>query len=249
MFVLADWRTMRHMKAVLTVISAMVAFSGMIATGAGAFHPLYLTQSGKELLVTNEGGLGVIRGLAAGVLGTIECHKFLAHGWVLNKSTLAHRIKITFHTGCTEIVGSTKEHCTEPIVLKEMLSELGLIGGNKVVGVLLAPSDGTKVFVNVTCGPGRLTVEGATIAEVPEINAKGVNQYNKQLTEGEAVLEAENKTENQKFTSIELLEVVMTKAELTVSGFFGGKASVEGREVGKNAGWIEICTRAPANCP
>jgi hypothetical protein len=245
------WRIgepMRQLKTVLIAVFTMTALSGLSATNASAFHPLVLTQSGKELLVTGEAGLGVIRALSAGVAATIECHKVLAHGWVLNKSTLGNRIKISFHTHCEQTVGGTKSACTEPIVLKEMIGELGLVG-NKVVGILLAPTSGAE-FVKVTCGGNTTTVEGATIVEVPEINRFGVNQYNKQLTEGEAIFATEGKSENPKYTSIELLGVQMTKVELKVSGFFGGKAAVEGNEFNVSTqGSFEICTRAPANCP
>lgn len=242
---------MRHTKAVLTAIFAMVMLYGLTATSAAAFHPLFLTQSGKELLVTGEGNLGIFRALTAGVLGTVECHKVLAHGWVVNKSTLVKRVTVSLHTKCEETINGTKTACTEPIVLKELLGELGLLvtpAGKKIVVALGAPTSGTE-FASFTCGSNTTKVEGAAVGEVPEINAKGVNQYNKQLTEGEGILATENKGENQLYNSIELLGVQMTKVELKVSGFFGGKASIEASEVGKNAGWIEICTLAPANCP
>jgi hypothetical protein len=242
---------MRHTKVIMIAVFATVALSGLTATSAAAFHPLFLTQSGKELLVTGEGNLGILRSLTAGVLGTVECHKILAHGWVVNKSTLVKRVTVSLHTKCELTVGSTKTACTEPIVLKEGLGELGLLvtpSGKKIVVALGAPTTGTE-FVKFTCGSNTTTVEGAVVGEIPEINKKLVNQYNKQLTEGEGILAAENKGENQQYTTIELLGVQMTKAELKVSGFFGGKASVEASEVGKNAGWIEICTLAPANCP
>jgi hypothetical protein len=241
---------MRIMKLALAALFAVLAFSAMAASSASAFHPLFLTQSGQELLFSGEGGLSVLRGLNATVLGTIECHKVLIHGWALNKSTLAHRIKLLFHTGCEQTVGSTTTACTEPIHVKELLGELGLLlPGTGLVGIRLEPSDGTKVFVEVTCGSNKTTVEGAILGHIPAVNKNNVNQYNKNLSELELVFESENKNENQKYTEIDLLGVKDTKVELAVAGFFGGKASDEGSGTVKGDGLIEICTLEPQNCP
>jgi hypothetical protein len=217
-----------------------------------ARHPLFLTESGSELLFSGTNPAGTtptLRALNAGVLGTITCEKVLVDGWALPKSPLAHRVKTIFegkcelHSSATGLVA-----CTEPIEPKLALAELGLVLGNKTVGVLLEPT-GTKEFVKVTCGANVTTVEGAVIGEIPEI-VGGVNQYNKLLSETTQVFEAENKnSENQKPESIELLGTNMTGVALTVSGFFGGKASEEATVILKGDGKIEICTQEPQNCP
>ncbi len=246
---------MRIMKLAVVALFAVFAFGAMAASSASAFHPLFLTESGKELLFSGEGGpvpLPTLRGSKNLVLaGTITCEKVLVHGFVLNKSTLAHRVKVVFHGNCIQtIIGGATSHCVEPIVVKESLAELGLVLGNKTVGILLAPSDGTKVFAKVECPAGQTTtVEGAVIGEIPEINKKLVNQYNKPLTESEEVFEAEGKnTVKQNITTIELLGVSMP-GKLSTVGIFEGEASEEATGILKTDGNVEICTKEPSACP
>jgi hypothetical protein len=217
---------------------------------SSARHPLFLTESGSELLFSGEGSNPVLRAVSAGVLGTIACEKVLVDGWALSKSSLAHRVKTIFEGKCEQNVNGTKTVCTEPIEPNLALAELGLVLGNKTVGVLLEPS-GTKEFVKVTCGPNVTTVEGAVIGEIPEI-VGGVNQYNKLLSETTQVFEAENKNSaKQNITKIELLGVPerLMPGKLTVTGFFGGEASEEATAKLKGDGKIEICTQEPQKCP
>jgi hypothetical protein len=221
-----------------------------LATAGG--HPSFLTESGKELLFSGTNPAGTtptLRAKTAGVLGTITCEKVLVDGFALPKSPLAHRVKVEFHGKCEQNINGSKSTCTEPIVWKTSLAELGLVLGNKTVGLLLIPSDGTKVFAKTSCGGLETTVEGTIVGEIPEINKKAENQYNKLQSETEAVFEAVGKnSESQVVTSIELLGTSMTGDELSVSGFFGGKASQEMTWILKGDGKIEICTKGPS-CP
>jgi len=249
---------MRIMKLALTALFAVLAFSVLAASSASAFHPLFLTLTGTELLFLGKNPAGVhpvLRALNAGVLGTITCENVLVDGFALNKSTLAHRVVVEFHGKCelhSSLTGLVA--CTENIVVKKSLAELGLILGNKTVGILVAPSDGTNVFTTVTCGSNVTTVEGAVVGIIPEeaINIGRQKQYNSQLSEIEVVFESEGKNSDiQKPEAIELLGVSMTGVELKVQGFFGGRASEEATTIlhsGKN-GKIEICTKAPSACP
>ncbi len=215
-------------------------------------HPLFLTESRTELLFSGSNPAGTtptLRALSAGLLGTIACEKVEVHGFVLPKSPLAQGISVVFRGKCEQTIGANKSACAEPISWKTSSAELGLVLGNKTVGILLAPSTGTEL-AKPTCGGNVTTIEGAVIGEIPEINKKAENQYNKLLSETEYVFEAAGKnTENQIITSIELLGANMTGAELKVSGFFGGKASQEMTLILKGDGKIEICTKEPQTCP
>jgi hypothetical protein len=241
------------MKSIIKMLGlaffATLAFSAMAAASAAAAEELFLValRHVTELLFTGTSLLGLLRGLNNGVVGTISCELDLVHGWLLNKSPLAHRVKIKFHTKCEETVGTLKEKCTEPIEVKESLAELGLLllpSRAKDVVLLLAPSDGTKVFAEPKCGTfGTTTVEGAVIGEIPE-TVNGKKQIGVAVEEILLVFEAENKTQNQRYTTLDLLGVEMTKAELSVAGSFGGKASEEDLVHLKSDGPIEICIHA-----
>jgi hypothetical protein len=247
---------MRTIKLLGLALMTTLALSAMAASTASAFHPLFLTESKKELLFFGVGGLPAhlvgglptLRALNLGVLGTITCELILIHGFVLDKSTLAHRIKIEFEHNCTTTIGSTKSACEEPFVWKELLGELGLVLLNKTVGFLLAPSDGTSVFAKPNCGSVVTTILGAVIGEIPLLSADpgraSIDQYNKLLSLTEVVFESEKQNENQNITHIELLGVLMEGVKLDVEGFFGGPASEEARAFLHSDGKIEICTRA-----
>jgi hypothetical protein len=235
---------MRIIKMLGLAFIAALAFSSVIATSSFAAEVLFLTSNGEELLFTGIGGLWLWRALEGGVLGLGDCEQADYHGWALHKSPLAHRVTIEFSTKCELTLGSMKLKCTEPIKTKEMLAELGLIltGGNKIVGLLLIPSDGTKLFAELECGGEVTTVEGAVVGEIPEI-AGGIDQYNKFLTEIFLVFESENKTENQKYTAIDLLGAQMNgPIGLKFSDFLmGSKGSIEETVHLRVAGQIEIC--------
>jgi hypothetical protein len=244
---------MRIMKLALAALFAVLAFSAMAAASASAFHPLFLTESKAELLFSGEGlGTPTLRAENGGFVGTITCERVLVDGFALDKSTLAHRVKVSFHGKCEQNVNGSKNTCQEPIVVKESLAELGLVLGNKTVGILLIPSDGTSVFSVTRCPANTTTpttVEGAVIGEIPELNKRGGNQYNVLLSETEQVFEAENKNSvKQNITSIELLGVSMP-GKLTVKGFFGGEASEEAVADLRGDGKILICTKEPQACP
>jgi hypothetical protein len=244
---------MRIVRLSFTVLFATFAFGVVVVSSAWAAHPSFLTESGKELLFSGTNPVGSIetfRALNLGVLGSYACEKTSLDGFALPKSPLAHRIKLTFQGKCELTAGGSKAACVEPITWKTSLAELGLVLGNKTVGIYLEPSDGTKAFAEVECPAGsKTTVEGAIIGEIPVISKSGKEQYNKEQTETEAVFEAAGKnSENQNITTIELLGLTKT-GELKVTGFFGGKASKEMTLVLTGDGKIEICTRAPSACP
>jgi hypothetical protein len=230
---------MSRINRAIVALVAVFAFGAIAASSASAGIVLFLTQSGHELLFTAHSGVGILRGLNLGVLGTITCELDLVHGFVLNASPLAHRIKVLFEGKCEEKVGSSTVKCEEPIHVNNLLGELGLVGSKKV-GFLLAPSSGTE-FVETKCEGNNTKVEGAVVGEFPEINKAGEEQYNKQLTKAELVFASEASNENQKITTIELLGVSMTGAKLKVQGFFGGNASEETTDIIEGDGWIEIC--------
>ncbi len=238
---------MRIMKLALAAVFAVLAFSAMAASSASAFHPTFLTESGKELLVSGEGGLAWLRGSA----GTVTCEQWLAHGFVLPKSPLIHRLKFLFEKKCElhPTIGNLST-CNEPIHVKVSLGELGLVLGNKTVGIYISPSDGGTEFVEIICtgGLNKIKVTGSIVGEIPEKSGLNI-QYNKLLAEIETVFEAENKTTKQKIKEIELLGVNMTNVHLETTGFFSGEASEEASGKLKGDGKVEICTLAESACP
>jgi hypothetical protein len=232
---------------ILTLLTLFVVLvlGVTMADSTFAFHPLFLTGSGETSSFTATSGLTVIRGLELGVLGTIDCETSLSSGEVSNKSTFAHKIELEYHGKCEQIVGSTKTACTEPIKFKLTFGALGL--NSKKVVILLAPESGTEL-AKVTCGSNTNTVEGAVVGEFPETEAFSGKQYNTGLSPLELVFNSESKNENQAITSIELSGVSMTKAELKISGFFGGKVSLETTQtISSELGGL-ICTFSPAEC-
>lgn len=237
------------MKSVMAVLIAAVAFGAMAVGNASAFHPLFLTESGKELLVIGLSLRALVRfGNILPVV--IHCERDLFHGWILNRSPLIHRATLLLHGKCILLFNGMTTPCTEPIHFFRALLELGLISStNKKVAILSAPSEGGTEAVKITCGTNTVTLSGAVVGEIPEINAKLENQYNKQLSELEAVFAAENETEKQKITEIFLLGTQMTKVELTASGAGSGPASLESTEALNGDGKVEICTKEPQNCP
>jgi hypothetical protein len=246
---------MRSIKLLGVAFFAVLAFSAMAASTASAFHPLFLTESKKELLFFGVGGLPAhlaggspaLRALTLGILGTITCDLILLHGFVLEKSTLAHRILVELEHKCAISINGNPTACNEPIKSKLLLGELGLVLLNKTVGLLLAPSDGTAVFFTVTCGGNSTTFLGALIGEIPEIsNDTGLNQYNKLQTLTEVVWEAKpGDIELQNITHIELLGVLMENIKFDAEGFLAGPASLDAKAFLHSDGKIEICTKQP----
>jgi hypothetical protein len=232
---------MRAMKPALMLLAAL-ALGLVSAGGASAFQPSFLTSSGRTLSFTSTSGLTLLRGLNVGVLGTVDCEKGAGSGEILNKSTLARKIELEYSAKCELTIGATKTACTEPIKFKLTLGELGLVTvTNHKVVLLLAPESGSE-FVKITCGADVTTVEGTLVGEFPEVNKSSANQYNKSLTSLELVFKSENKTENQAIREIWLLGTQVTSAELKVSGFLGGKASVESTQTISPDGGVSICT-------
>jgi hypothetical protein len=232
--------------ALLTLLATM-AWSVTMTSSAFAFHPLFLTASGKALSFTGTSKLTLFRAQVFGIIGTIDCEKGASSGVALSKATLALKVELEYSGKCEQTVGSTKTSCTEPIKFKLTFIELGLLTSSKKVALLLAPESGTE-FVKITCGGNTSTVEGAVVAEFPETNAVGEKQYNTSRSSLELVLKSENKNENQAITSIELSGVSMTKVEPKVSGFFGGKASVESTQTISFDSGVLICTTSPSAC-
>jgi len=228
----------------LAALFAVLAFSAMASTAAAAVHPLFLTESKKTLLFLGEGSNPVLRGLNAGAAATIECQKVLIHGFILHESSLVHLLPILFENKCVQrINGGAAEECSPlHITTKSILAELGLIkSGTKPVVILLAPGDGTTVFAKFKCGAVETTVEGTIVGEIPEKNALGENQYNVERTELEVIFATKPAgSDQQAITTIFLLGEEMTKQELKVAGFLGGKAAEEATANLKADGKVKI---------
>jgi hypothetical protein len=222
------------MRPALAAAFAVLAFSAVATSTASAVgHPLFLTQNAKTLLFTGltEGKPPVLRGEEAlGHPVAIECEKGLVHGFVLHASTLAHLSPIRFEGKCVQkINGGLNETCNEPIETKKILAELGLASSvvNTVL-VLLAPSDGTETFAEITCGLDKTTVKGAIVGVIPEINKAGQNQYENFRTTLEVVFATSPAgTDNQEIKEIFLLGVQMKGVELKVEGFLAGARAAE----------------------
>jgi len=229
-------------RLALAALFAVLAFSAMATSSASAFfHPLFITQSGKELLFSGLGGKATLRSPS----GTVECEKTLIHGFALHLSTLAHRILLLFEGKC-ELVTPIKAACSNEgthITSKLLLGELGLLtSSNHKVVILLAPSSGTE-SAKFNCGiGGEIAVTGAIVGEIPEINTKGVNQYNKPLTEMEQVFESVGKnSEKQVIQEIFLLGTQMTGVHL-LSNNQEASEEIKSNPVLKGDGTIEITT-------
>lgn len=235
-------KQMKIMRLALAALFAVLAFSAMTASSASAFHPLFLTASGSELLFSGTGGLSVLRAEKLGNVGEVDCKESLVHGFALNGSTLAHKVFILFHT-CLLTIPATKEHknCLD-VTTKLMKAELGLLSTTKTVLLLLAPESGTE-FTKIECEGNKTTVGGAIIGEIPATSAGGTGQYNKDLAEIEIVFASVNKNQFQKYTSIELLGSLMTGIKLIVTEFLGGEASDEGSAILKGDGLIGVSTK------
>ncbi len=245
---------MKAIRLLGLVFFAVLAFGAVGAIGAStasAFHPLFLTLSGKTLLFLGLGKDPILRGERAGVQATILCEKVLVHGLILHLSTLVHLLPLLFEGDCLQKLGTgASETCKEHITTKPILGELGLLllGSNPPdVVILLTPSDGTTTFVELECGGMKTTVGGTIVGEIPE-NFKG-NAAEKQIETLRETLEivfaTKNKNNEQAITSIDLLGVEMTKQELKVEGFLGGKASEEASAELHADGLIRIDLKHP----
>jgi Trypsin len=233
--------TLRTLLNLLTLF-VVLALGVTIAGSAFASIPLFLTASGKALSFTGTSKLTLLRALNLGVLGVIDCEKGLSSGQLLHRSPVALKIELEYSGKCEQAVFGTKEACIEPIKFKLTFGELGLLtfpNGKRAIALLLAPESGTEL-AKVTCGGNTTTIEGAIVVEFPETNALGEKQYNTLRNSLELVFKSESKNENQALTSIELSGVSMTKAELKISGFFGGKASLESTQTISPDGSVSI---------
>jgi predicted aconitase with swiveling domain len=240
---------MRIIGSALAALFAVLAFSAMAASSASAFHPLFLTLSGKTLLFTGEGLKPVLRGEVGIALATVECEKVLIHGNILNNSPLVHLLPLLFEGKCEQKIGGGANELCEGgnhLTTSAILAELGLqSSSNKNVVILLAPS-GTSNFITFKCGSGAATtVTGAIIGEIPETNAKEEKQIDAApKTELEVNFKTVSKNNQQANTTIFLLgEEMPGPIELKVSGLFGGKASEEALgNILTSDGPVVICT-------
>jgi hypothetical protein len=211
---------MRKIKLLMFALVAVMALGAMAAASASATAlPLFLTESGAKLLFTALGGLAILRGKKIGQEAEIHCEESTAHGFVLNKTSLADEVQISFSNKCVEnaaALGLKNAACKEPIVVKESKGELGLIGTTEV-GLLLAPVTGTE-FAKTECGGSSTTVSGAIIGTFPE-----TGKYGKLEAKAELLFKATGA--KQEPTSIELLDNLMTGVTLKVSEIFGEEAS------------------------
>lgn len=218
---------MQTAKVAFVALVAVVAISVMTASAtATTIHPLFLTQSGKILTFSGVAGLTFLRyeGEKA-----FECEKVSSSGEILNKSTLARKIELTFSGKCSEIISGVADKCTEPIVFKLTAGELGLISSSdKAVVLLLSPESGIE-FAAITCEDfSPFHVRGAVIGEFPELSFERRNQYNNDLKEFELIFQTESKHVHPKITEIFLLGTEVKGVELSVEGFFSGKGAEEG---------------------
>jgi len=211
---------MRKVKLAGFLLIAVFAVGVVAAASASAStQPLFLTASGNTLLFTATGGLAILLGSKLGQKAEIHCEKSSGHGNILNKSSLADEVNISFSGKCVETaaaLGLEKAACTEPISIKLARGELGLESNNDV-GLVLKPASGEE-FVTTSCGGSETKVSGEIIGTFPE-----TSKYNKLESEAELVFNASGTT--QEPTAIELLGTSMTKVELKVNELFGEKAS------------------------
>jgi hypothetical protein len=183
--------------------------------------PLFLNESKKALLFTAVGGEVILTASA----GTIKCENNKGHGFVLDKSPLAHELHIEFSGKCEQKTSISKVTCVEPIKIKLAYGELGLLNGH--VFLLVAPESGTEV-VELNCGSILTKVSGAVIGEFPLNGTDGTKQYGVDRKDFLLHYKTNSTTKTiQEPEEIELLGKLMTGVTLKVEGFFGGKASQE----------------------
>jgi hypothetical protein len=226
-----DMKRIIGLIAVLaSAATAALALAAVAATNASA-QPEFLGLAGvSDIHFTGEGGLATLRAKRGGMEGTVECHKLLVSGLILVPSMLIDKILFHFHTGCEETLNGTKTECTEPILSKLLMGDLGWTKNTAPltpVGILLRPETG-KVNASVTCGSNVTTVEGEIVIEIPE-TSKTVNQYNTFLTKYELVVKSTNANTQETPETFELLGgPFMTGVKLKVEGFFGEGATENG---------------------
>ncbi len=233
---------MRMVKLASLALIAVFAFGVVAAISATAApQPEFKTQSGATLLYEGSSGVALLRGGALGgaITAEIICEKSVTHGNILNDSPLTHKVSVQFSGKCEQNGdGDSKTACSEPIVLKETVGELGLLLSASLpeeVGLVLKPVSGTS-FVTTKCGSSEVTVGGEIIGTFPEMG-----KYNK-LESTARLLFSANKTTKQTPTEIDLLGVEMKKVELKVEIAFGESASQEQTETLTPDGQVEIKT-------
>jgi hypothetical protein len=233
---------MRVLRPALTALFVALAFNAMAAANSFA-EELFLTASGKTLLFIGLGRNPVLRALQAGVPAELSCEKVLIHGFILNKSPLAHLLPLLFEGKCVQkINGGANETCGEHITTKPVLVELGLLvllNPHPVV-ISLEPSEGAAEFFKLKCGSHETTLGGQVIGEIPETNEKGEKQIGTSRESLEVVFATVAKNNEQKWKSIFLLKELMTK-ELKIEGFLGGPVSEETTMELKSDGPVTIC--------
>lgn len=229
---------MRKAKEIIVGLLGLLACSGIAASSASAFHPLFVTGSGFTLKFTSTGGTSILTGLLIGLVFIIKCEKNSGSGEVLNRTTLLGKVELLFNSKCEFASAGQKSGCTEPIEIKLARGELGLLSSfSHRVLLLLGPESGSE-FLTAHCGSGTLTVSGSVIGEFPEINKSSENQYNKPLSSFELVFATSGG--RQAITEIELLNVHMTGVHLS---FQSREASEELTENLAPDGVGEISTR------
>lgn len=181
--------------------------------------------------------LTTFRGEMGGVVGRLSCEKDLVNnGSFLVPGKLAEKFDITLSGKCELVFSGVQTACNEPILTHVLRGLLGYIKGNSgTVGLLVKPETGTEWF-RATCGVNTVTISGEVVGEIPENNSKGAKQYNKIITELEVhFARVAGKETEQAVTTFELptgfpAPLSMTGIGLSVTGFFGGKASMESTE-------------------
>lgn len=227
---------MRKIKLFMSMLAAVMAFGVLVAASASAtVQPLFLTESKATLSFTATGGLIIIHFRIFGLSGEIHCGKSSAQGKTQSKSMLLVSTLIELSGNCEQNgEGLGKAACTEPIRLKEVTGELGLIklgSDTELVGLVLKPTSGTEL-ATVTCGTSKVTFSGEVIGILPE-----KSKYNRLEASAELAFKANGAA--QEPTEIELLFTTRTKVEITANG---EQAALAGGVTLSSDGKVEIRT-------
>lgn len=231
----------RIVISTMAAVIAAAAFGGMsVGSASAASEPLFILQGGGAMLRHGVGGPVSGTELRNGMPVHVHCNQELWDGYVQPGSPNIHRVSIQWEGNCQLLVNGTSTSCTEPLNYRgPILNVLGLVSPtNHEVAIFALPSSGTEM-ADFTCGEHEFKLEGDVVGEIPEVNAKGVHQYNKLLSALEIVYAEVGETEKQKLTEIFLSGAEMEKIELK-SGT--AAASIKATETLEGEGLLEIDT-------
>ncbi len=188
---------------------------------------------------TGESKEATFNGMVEGTSTSIKCPSSTSSGTLVSKSGSVEGASFKFWE-CAWHIGSEVYACTDPLTTHTVKGTLGFVKEEETGAVGFRLGEKEHEFLSYSC-LGSQGFEGAVVAEIPEINHAGENQWNKSRSTFEVLYKATGVSQ----TVQTLLSATGYETGLHLmgyGGFFGGESSLVMTDTIKTAEAVELKT-------